>query len=394
MRNVEEKAYLLAWSQVRGIGPILLQRILQEYGSFEKAWKIEVSHLLKIEGIGKRLVDIIKDKKAKIDPQKLFAEHSKKNPFFITQFDEEYPNLLLEIPSPPSLLYYAGKLDFLQQKNNKLLIGIVGTRKPTNHGRKWTYQISKTLAKKGFIIVSGLAAGIDAIAHQACLDAGGKTIAVLGNGLDISYPYSNAKLYQEIKEKGLILSEYAAGVTPNAQHFPARNRIVAGLCRAVLVLEAPERSGALITARLANEFGRDVYSLPDSPDNLQSRGCLRLIHKGAEVIITENELLSMLGEIPDLDQPQQLSIFESQTNPSVSLDQSISSDSTTPSISKTIELEPSLAKVFNTISYEATSFDAIVEKSGLSTADVSGTLLQLEIQGLISSLPGMFYKKN
>ena len=319
----------------------------------------------------------------------------------------------------------------------------MGTRKPTNHGKRWTYKITQALAKKGFTIVSGLADGIDTIAHRACLDVGGKTIAVLGNGLDRAYPYKNKELMAEIAQKGLILTEYECGTVPDKKNFPARNRIVAGLCRAVLVMEAPEKSGALITARLANEFNRDVYTLPDNPDNLQARGCLRLIHKGAEIIITENELLESLGAIPALsDQKndrvpkQQLSLFNGDSNANPSNNSNNNSASNSHSKTKTksenktntntnissqdpyvaslfngqasgdnsgdnapvnqtvnVNLSPPLDQVYQAIASEPTSLDTIVLKSGLNPSEVSAILLQLELQDLITQLPGMMYKK-
>lgn len=388
MANDNERIYWLAWSKIKGIGPILLKRIEQHCGTLEAAWKIPINDLLSVEGIGTKLLKTIKEQRVQINPEQLFLEHRQKNPLFWTPSDPEYPQLLLEIPSFPSLLYYTGTFKKEENEGKTPLIGIVGTRQPTQHGRKWTYKISATLAKHGFVVVSGLATGIDSIAHRGCLDAGGRTIAVLGNGLDIVYPSSNRKLYQEITEKGLILSEYPAGVQPDRKNFPARNRIVAGLCRAILVMEAPEKSGALITARLANEFGRDIYSLPNSPDSLQSRGCLRLIHNGAEMIITEHELLSMLGAIPKLDQGQQLSIFDSEIQ---------STTTPTPTTSTVIspppKLDPPLSTVFDVITNEAIAFDIIVEKSKLTAGEVSGILLQLELDGLISQLPGMRYQK-
>ncbi len=383
MKNDQERIYWLAWLQIQGIGSTLLNRIQLHFSNLKTAWESPINELLKIDGIGTRLIEIIQAQKSKIEPEKFFFQHIEKNPLFLLPIDDKYPRLLLEIPSFPAILYYQGNVDFIANADKKALIAIIGTRKPTDHGRKWTYNISKTLAKNNFSIISGLAAGIDAIAHQGCLDAQGETIAVLGNSLDIAYPSENTKLYQQIKEKGLILSEYPVTTTPNASHFPARNRIVAGLSRAILVMEAPEKSGALITARLGNEFGRDIYTLPNSPDNLQSRGCLRLIHKGAEVIITEEELLKVLGVIPNLDQSQ-LSMFEtvSNTNPNKDI-----------SLNVIPKLEPSLAKVFAVITDTAMIFDEIVAKSELTSGQVSGILLELELEGLITQLPGMRYQK-
>ena len=388
MNQKQEKIYWLAWSQIKGLGPVSLKKIYDHFGSLEIAWNsANNKELMAVEGIGIKVYNSINSQKAQIEPEKLFVKHLEKNPNFWTPSDAEYPSLLLEIPSPPATLYYAGNVNLEQNQGITPSIGIVGTRKPTEHGRRWTYNISKALAKNGFTIVSGLAEGIDAIAHRGCLDAGGKTIAVLGNGLDRAYPAVNRKLMAEIKEKGLILTEYAYGSRPERGNFPARNRIVAGLCRAVLVMEAPEKSGALITASLATEFNRDVYTLPNTPDNITSRGCLRLIHNGAEVIITEEELLSSLGAIPNLDQsdstsPRQFSLFTSPPT-----------ETKTETVKPEPNLPPNLQKVYQAIGSEATQLDEIVRKSGLNAGEVSAILLQLELDDLINQLPGMMYQK-
>ena len=376
MTSDKERIYWLAWSQIKGLGPVLIKRIQQHCGSLAQAWHTPINGLWEVDGIGGKLSNIIQEERGQIDPEQLFLEHSQKNPHFWTPADSQYPRLLLEIPSPPPVLYYRGQVEAKENEGVTPLIGIVGTREPTEHGRRWTQQISATLALHGFTVVSGLATGIDTYAHRGCLEGGGRTIAVLGTGVDVVYPAHNRQLYEEIQTRGLLLSEYPPGTTPDRSKFPARNRIIAGLCRAVLVMEAPEKSGALITARYANEFGRDVYSLPNSPDNVKARGCLRLIHKGAEVIITEHELLSMLGAIPELDRPQQLSMFER------------------PATSVNPKLEPPFATVFAAIASSPTSFDAIVQKSGLIGPEVAGILLQLELEGLISQLPGMRYQKS
>lgn len=389
MINNQEKKYWLAWANIRGLGSTSIKKIHQTFNSLEIAWQVSSQQLLSVDGIGKKLSETINQQRKNINPDDLFEQHIQKNPFFWTPVDRLYPHLLLEIPSSPTILYYQGKV--VEKENNGItpLIGIVGTRKPTEHGRRWTYNISKALAQKGFTVVSGLAEGIDTVAHRGCLDGGGRTIAVLGNGLDRAYPPSNRGLMEEITQKGLIVTEYAYGSRPERGNFPARNRIVAGLCRAILVMEAPEKSGALITAHYATEFNRDVYTLPNTPDNFQARGCLRLIHRGAEVIVTTEELLSSLGAIPDLDQPQQLSLFESD------LENNMSPDASTEMVSakQSPNLTPPLSIVYGAIAFEPTSLDTIVTKTQLPIAQVSGILLQLELDGLITQLPGMKYEK-
>lgn len=364
----EERAYWLAWSKIAGIGPVLLKRVYQHCGTLSEAWSASKTTLGEIEGFGTKILNTVLETRAKINPPELLEEHLQKNPTFWTPADPDYPRLLLEIPSPPPVLYYRGKVDLKENQGHTPMVAIVGTRHPTEHGKKWAKRISIALANHGFTVVSGMAAGIDGEAHQSCINAGGRTLAVLGTGVDVIYPHHHRQLYEQIQQHGLVLSEYPAQTYPDKKNFPPRNRIIAGLSRAILVLEAPEQSGSLITARYANEFGRDIYTLPNSPDVVSARGCLRLVHQGAEVIITEEELLEMLGAIPQL------------TSETVSV---------TPPV-----LEPELARVYHAIATEPTSFDIIVQQSQLSAGDVSGILLQLELLGLVTQLPGMRYQIN
>jgi DNA processing protein len=365
----EERAYWLVWSQLSGIGPVLLKRVQQHFGKLEIAWTASSNSFREIEGFGNKLIDSIDREKNKLDPEQFFQEYKQKNPYFWTPADKDYPRLLLEIPSPPPILHYLGQLEAEENLGTKAIVGIVGTRYPTEYGKRWTRKISAALAKHGFTVISGMAAGIDTEAHQGCLDAGGRTIGVLGTGVDLIYPASNRRLYQQIQERGLLLSEYAAETQPDRGNFPARNRIIAGLSRAILVMEAPQKSGALITSRFANEFGRDVYVLPGSLDNQQSLGCLELLDRGAHLILGEEQLLERLGTIPKLD----ANVTETKTIPP--------------------NLAPELAQVFDRISSESTSFDAIVQETELTADRVSASLLQLELMDLVSQLPGMRYRK-
>ena len=372
----DERIYWLAWSTIKGVGPILLKRIQQQFEQLENAWKASPKALGEVNGLGGKLIQTILEQRTKINPLELLEEHSLKNPYFWTPSDRDYPSLLWEIPSPPPVLYYYGQVN--RQENLGIIpgIGIVGTREPTEHGRRWTRKIATVLAKSGFTVISGLAAGIDGDAHQSCLRSGGRTIAVLGTGLDLIYPLQHRQLFEEIAANGLIVTEYPVGTKPDRGNFPARNRIIAGLSRATLVMEAPEKSGSLITASYANEFGRDVYALPNSPDVYQAKGCLNLIENGAGMIIDEEKLLAALGAIPNLDSTQQLSLFNA-TEPEVLPD-----------------LTPICLKIFQVLTHESMGFDAIVQLTGLSTAEVSGNLLQLELMSLVKQLPGMRYQKS
>ena len=228
-----------------------------------------------------------------------------------------------------------------------------------------------------------MALGVDTEAHTACLEAGGRTIAVIGTGIDVVYPPQNQKLAATLIEHGLIVSEYAAGTQPDKPHFPARNRIIAGLSRVTIVIEAPTKSGALITAHQANDIGRDVYVLPGSIDNPNAIGCLGLLSRGAQPILGLDHLMELLAAIPQLDPPAQLQLFP--TAPSA------------PELSKVVtpppDLTPDLRTVWLAVTIEPTNFDAIVAQAQLPVEIVSSSLLHLELLGLVMQLPGMRYQR-
>ena len=381
---VEERAYWLAWSQINGIGPILLQRLHQHFNSLAEAWTAKPVDLMRVEGLGKQIIETILQERTQLNPEEFIEKHLIKNPCFWTPADPDYPRLLLEISNPPPVLYYRGLVDVKENQGITPTVAIVGTRSPSEYGRRWTRKISTALAKSGFTVVSGLAAGIDTEAHTSCLEAGGRTLAVFGTGVDIVYPKPNERLRDRVLQQGLAISEYPAGTQPNKTNFPRRNRIIAGLSRATIVIEAPQKSGALITAYQANDFCRDVYVLTARLDDERSFGCLELLSKGAHPILpssdrllSEDRLLEMLGALPKLDYAEQLSLFP--LNPTVE--------------KQGPPLEPELAKVLSAIESGPSSFDVIVEAAGLEAGTVSSILLQLELLGLVSQLPGMRYQR-
>ncbi|MGH1393310.1 MAG: DNA-processing protein DprA [Trichormus sp.] len=370
---LEERAYWLAWAQISGIGPVLLRRLQQHFGSLATAWNANKAQLAAVEGFGLQTLTKVVEQRSHLNPQQLLTQHQQENPLFWTPADPEYPRLLLETHSPPAMLYYRGEVELSENVGQKPLVGIVGTRKPSDYGIRWTRQISTALAKNGFTVVSGMAEGIDTESHSAAMKAGGRTIAVVGTGVDVIYPHKNQDLYRQILTMGLVVSEYPSKTPPDRTHFPRRNRIIAGLSRAILVIEAPLKSGALITATYANDFGRDVYALPGRVDDYPSQGCLKLISQGASLICKElDELLKMLGAIPQIDSvdtspaPEQLSLPV---------------------------LSPELQQVMDAIALETISFDLLVQKTGMNTSLVSSALLQLELMGLVAQLPGMQYQK-
>lgn len=404
----DDRAYWVAWSHIAGVGAILLRRLHLHFGSLAAAWCASCEELQAIEGVGWQTAELIGAARSSIDPHSLLQQHEQENLCFWTPADADYPRLLLETADPPPILYYWGDVDRLENQGQAPCIAIVGTRSPSEYGKRWTRRIAIALTKAGYTVVSGLADGVDTIAHHACLDAGGRTIAVLGTGVDVIYPWRNKELARRVTKQGLLLSEYPAGTQPDRVHFPRRNRIIAALCRVTLVLEAPQKSGALITARLANEYGRDVYVLPNSLDNPRGRGCLELINQGAAVILGEAELLENLASLPqfvasfaagdraDFDQPpiDQMSVLPTHQLSLLSalpINQSSPSQESAPQIPAGLSAD--LQQVFSAVPAEPVLVDRIVQETGLLPSQVLSALTQLELLGLVTLASGSRYSR-
>ena len=400
-----ERAYWLAWSQIKGVGPVTIKHLWEHFGALAEAWRASAGELLTVDGIGLLSAEKIVSQRRKLNPEKLLAQHEKENKAFWTPADPEYPALLFAINDPPPLLYYRGALR-LNDVPNALTVGIVGTRRPSSYGKRWTQRLSTRLARKGAVIVSGLAAGIDTDAHTSCLQQRGLTVAVLGTGADMVYPRWNIGLYQQIVETGLVVSEYPDGTGPDKKHFPQRNRIIAGLSRAILVTEAPARSGALITSRLANDYCREVYALPCGLDSAQGEGCLNIISQGAQMILGEESLVDALGEIPAVETilpgalPATAGDLSLEGDVRTSLRDAADMEAT--AVAETFEtsaiaqktnlaasdLPPLLSQVLEAVSIEPVLLDQIVQLSQMDTGLVLGALMQLELLGLVTQLPG------
>jgi DNA processing protein len=378
---MQERAAWLAWAQISGIGPVALQRLQERFGNLAQAWTASLDELGSVSGIGPTVLKAIASQRPQLDPDAFLSTHLKANPTFWTPADADYPRLLKEIPDPPAVLYYRGSPALLDAQGHNPVVGIVGTRAPSDYAQRWTRKLAIVLAKSDITVISGMAEGIDTQAHLGCLEANGQTIAVLGTGTDIAYPPRNRTLHQQILERGLVISEYPAGTQPNRAHFPRRNRMIAALSRATLVMEAPQRSGALITAYLANDYGRDVYVLPGTLDNPRAAGCLGLMTRGAQLILGEGHLLELLGAIPTLDpimvQPPKTPIAAKFETPALSAD--------LQKIWVLVQL------LYEGSGQTALSFDRLVQDAAQPASEVSSALLQLELMGLVTQLPGMRY---
>ncbi|WP_024891860.1 DNA-processing protein DprA [Luteimonas huabeiensis] len=285
--------------------------------------------------------------------------------------DPDYPPLLRDAPNPPPVLFVAGDVDLLWSP----LVAVVGSRRPTAGGLDHARAFSRALAAAGLGIASGLALGVDAAAHEAALDAGAATVAVLGCGPDLAYPRANARLHARIEAAGAVVSEHPPGTPALREHFPARNRIVAGLSLGVLVIEAAYRSGALITARLAAEAGREAFAVPGSIHNPMARGCHRLIRDGAQLVERAEEVAAALAPVAQalggaLRRRLGAPIYAPGAPPGAPGTEPVSAD-------------PDYNRLWQALGHDPTGMDRLVERTGLTTAEVSSMLLLMELDGRV-----------
>lgn len=354
--------YLNALNTIPGVGNGTLRQLLGALRSGEAIWQAPASALAGA-GISEALAQKIVAARLQTDPESEWAKLEKEGISALLFTDERYSALLKEMPSPPCLLYIKGNVECLTLPS----IAIVGSRKFTDYGKMSAQRFSRDLSKAGLCIISGLALGIDAIAHQACLDANGKTIAVLGNSLDDASinPRTNYNLSREILNKGgLLVSEFPVPTAPTVGTFPARNRIMAGLSLGTLVIEAAEKSGSLITANFAAEFNREVFSVPGSIFSAQSEGTNSLIKKGAKLTASVSDILEELRIKPAAEKE------ESKVE---------------------VELSEDEKTIVHVLSPEPTHIDRIARLTKLETSTISANLAMLEIKGAIRNIGGQNY---
>ncbi len=358
--------FLSAWlalNRAPHLGPLSIQRLLKHYPSAVEIFAASPTELAAC-GLNNRQVDsLLTPDWAGVEIDLRWQEQDRARIYVLS--DENYPALLRQIPDPPPVLYLFGhpEVASLQQ------IAMVGSRTPTPMGRETAHEFGAHLAALGWVVTSGLAHGIDAAAHRGAMSVGGMSIAVTGTGLDRVYPARHHELAHEIAEKGVLISEFPLGSPPRPGHFPRRNRIISGLSRAVLVVEAALRSGSLITARLALEQGRDVFAVPGSIRNSQAKGCNTLIQEGAKLVETVQDIVE---EFPDF-------ITEDPEEP------------IEDNLATGFELDGDYSKVLDNVGYEPTSVDKVVERSGLTVDAVCSMLLVLELQGYVATMSGGRY---
>ncbi|MDE6388675.1 MAG: DNA-processing protein DprA [Lachnospiraceae bacterium] len=297
MRQESEKAYIHWLYQAVGMGNRGLFRELRRMAPIEEIYEMAKKGLLeeKLSGRYHKKARILTQSAQNYDVAAGYERMAERGISFITMEEESYPEKLASIPDAPCAIYYAGKLPDNQRK----AVAVIGARECSEYGRMMAREFGMMLAEAGIQVISGMARGIDGIGQQAALQAGGYSLGVLGCGVDICYPSEHRLLYEQLIEKGGVCSEYPPGIEPRAVLFPPRNRIISGLCDAVIVIEAKERSGTLITVDMALEQGREVYALPGRATDPLSRGCNKLIRQGAEIVVSVQDLLKELN--PDFD---------------------------------------------------------------------------------------------
>ena len=369
----QELKYWLAWNRVKEIGPVRFLKLCQHFSSLEEAWNcnIRTNNMMNLLHIGEEILNKIEQEKQRIDPEQEWDLLEKRNIKAITIKDEGYPSLLKNIYSPPPVIYYQGNFVTIMKQSKG--IAIVGSRKATYYGRKVAREIASEIAKSGYVVISGLAKGIDTNAHLGALEANGLTIAVLGSGIDRIYPPENRSLAHRIIEKGAVVTEFPIFTKPEKNNFPRRNRIISGLTLGTLVVEAGEKSGALITADYALEQGREVFAVPGSVHSFLSTGCHNLIKQGAKLVNSYHDILEEFQE--------ENKLFSEREK----------TENRRPTCVNTGELTDYEQNLLQYISIEPLHIDEITELTALPYGKISEVLLSLELKNMIREIEGKRY---
>jgi DNA processing protein len=364
--SVEDLPYWLAfaWLSGPGLSTRKITMLFEQFSTLKEAWRARDEEVRKLPWLNEMGIERLIAGRKEVDPLALLEKIKKQNVEVLHYFHPDYPGLLRQIYDPPLVLFHKGKLSLADLGKT---VGVVGTRRPTAYGQRQVKQITHDLAASGVTIVSGMALGIDSFAHWSAINAKGRTVAVLGCGVDYCYPSTNRMLYKSLTENDgqAVISEFFPGVKPEKWHFPARNRIISGLSEALLVIEAGEQSGALITAQMAFEQYRDVYAVPGRVDSVMSAGTNGLIAKNqAHLCRNYNDIMFGKGWA------------------------TVATGIKVPTV---VELYGREREVFDLMSSEPVHFDYLLEKTGMNTGELSATLTMLELAGVVARLPGDWY---
>lgn len=368
---MDSREALVALNLIEGVGPVRVRQLLEHFGDAPAILKASASQLLQVRGIGDDTAKAISSWKESVDLEGELKRITDFGCHILIQTDESYPPSLREIYDPPIVLYVKGELS----AKDKNAVAMVGSRQTTHYGLETARKLAYQLAYVGVTVVSGGARGIDTAAHQGALSAKGRTVCVLGTGINIVFPPENQDLFERIAASGAVLTQFPFNRKGDKQSFAIRNRIVAGMTLGTVVVEADLHSGALITANFATEYGRQVFAVPGRIDSPRSKGCHDLIKKGAKLCEGAEDILSEFEYL-----------FPSSNKP--------------PSAAETgvlpaIELSENEQKVYDTLRLEdETSIDEVIRKSGLPSSAVSVALLSLEMKRVVKQLPGKLFVRN
>jgi len=357
--TVNEKRYWVGFNLVKGIGAVRLQALCNHFGDLALAWQAPAD-ALQAAGLSLKLAERVAQVRAGVDLDMYLDKVAAQGIEILTWDDEHYPPRLKEIDQPPPVLYIRGAL----KAEDSWAVAVVGTRRVSAYGRQVAEDLASFLATNGVTVVSGLARGVDGIAHQSALKAGGRTIAVLGCGVDRIYPPDHTQLAEKIMANGALISDYAPGTPPDASNFPPRNRIISGLSMATVVVEAGETSGALITAQFAIDQGREVFAVPGNILAPQSKGTNRLISQGARPMLSVRDLLDVLNLTRVTEQRL---------------------------VRNVLPTDETESKLMSVLTHEPLHMDEIRTQTGLPIERVSATLVMLELKGLVRQVGGLNY---
>jgi DNA processing protein len=362
---------ILSWfflKSVPGIGNHLFKRLIDHFGSPELILAASDSDLAAVDGISATLIRRIKNHQLPDEVKQDIRLVKQKKIRIVTMNDPDYPQLLLHIPDPPPFLYLQGQLDHTSKT-----IAMVGSRMASSYGRSIARRLSAELAAYGLTVVSGMARGIDTAAHVGAIEGGGKTVAVLGSGLERIYPAQNYLLSRNIINNGAVISEFPLHTEPEPHHFPIRNRIISGMSIGTIVVEAAKKSGSLITARLAAEQNREVFAVPGSIKSYKSMGAHTLIKQGAKLVENVQDVLEEISNLIDINRNSNTikSLSKKEPNP----------------------LTPEENEVYKCLEHYPVHIDKLGRKTSIKAGKLASILLGLELKGRVEQLPGKFFTK-
>jgi DNA processing protein len=358
--QTDRAKYWVGFNRVPFIEPVRVQKLIEHFGDLENAWVAQPTELRGV--LDDRAIQSLEKVRRELALDREMERIEQSGISVITIQDDDYPRLLREIPAPPPVLFVKGSLT----EDDRVAIAVVGTRRATSYGREMARRISSELAEAGVTVVSGLARGIDATAHQAALEAGGRTIAVLGSGVNVIYPSEHRQLAERIVERGALVADYPPDRKPEPANFPARNRIISGMTLGTVVVEAPRRSGALITTDFAADQSREVFIVPGSALSAASEGTNRLLRDGARAVMSAADILD------DLDLGRRREQI---------------------AVQQAFPVSEAERRILSLLTAEPQHIDELIAAANLSISEGSALLTQMELQGFVRNLGAQHYAR-